>query len=137
MSAWKTRQGRVEGEAFQEECVAHSHTAWVDTGQSGDIPELGLGREERGLSSLYSTSCSCQGCARRALFCSKWQLNTQNHGGHSLGHCWHGEISLLCTSGAPGNAALGLVLSKGHQNKARLKPDCWQSRLSWSMHKDL
>lgn len=61
----------------------------------------------------------CQGCARRALFCSKWRLNTSNPGERSLGHCWQwgNLISLHFRS----LQWLQVTLSKGHQIKARLK----------------
>lgn len=104
---------------------------------SGDIPELGLGREERGLSSLYSTSCSWQGCARRALLCSEWQSNTQNHREHSLGDCWQwGNLTALHFR-SPQWLQVTEHWDLWHQIKARLKPDCWQSRLSRALHKDL
>lgn len=68
----------------------------------GDIPELGLVREERALSSLYMTTCSCQVHANMVSLCSKWQLNTQNYREGFLGDLWEqGEILLLCAPGDP------------------------------------
>jgi len=62
----------------------------------GDIPELGLVREERALSSLYTMSCSCQAHARTVSLCSKWQLNTGYYREASSGDHWqHGESSAL------------------------------------------
>ena len=107
----RARQGKVEELPLQDEWVAHSCPPMpspatqpdVDilSGPYGDIPELGLVREERALSSLYMMSCSCQVRAKVVSLCSKQQLNAQNYRETSLPDHWQqGESLPLCAPGA-------------------------------------